>query len=665
MRHALACVAFVVAAGFAAVAIAQDIEPPLLAEAVKSGKLPPMKERLPKTPLAAGFENGRTAGRYGGDLRMLMARDRDIRMMVVYGYARLVGYDEKLRFVPDICASFENVGDREFTFHLRPGHRWSDGTPFTADDFRYFWEDIANNKSLSPLGLPAALLVDGKGPTVTFPDAHTVRYVWDAPNPLFLPALAAPSPLFLYRPAHYLKQFHAKYIGEDKAKAQAAAVKMRNWAGLHHKKDEQYRFDNPDLPTLEPWINTTPLPTTRFVLLRNPYFHRVDPQGRQLPYIDRVIINLADEKLVPAKTGAGDVDLQARYLRFDDYTFLKRNEQRSAYKVRLWETVKGSQIALHPNLNTSDPMWRELLRDVRFRRALSLGINRHELNQVVYFGLVHPSNNTVLPQSPLFDPSFRDAWTKFDLDGANKLLDEMGLTARDSRGLRLTKSGQALEMVVDTAGESTEETDVLELIRDSWRRIGIALYTRPSQREVFRKRVFSGQSVMSVWPGLNNGIPTADMSPEELAPVKQEQLQWPQWGNHVESKGKGGEPPALPEAAELLTLYHAWQRTDDHGERERIWRRMLTIHAEQQFTIGTVTGNLQPVVVHDGLKNVPAKGLYNWDPGAYFGIYRMDTFFFEDRASRANADPKGVRASSDQEDARGSSDRKGARGNSG
>ena len=609
MKRAVAAIVLCIAAHLGANAFAQVAEPPLLVDAVKNGKLPPMAERVPSEPLMTGFDNSRKAGRYGGDLRMLMSRDRDIRMMVVYGYARLVGYDEQLRFVPDICASYENVGDREFTFRLRPGHRWSDGVPFTSDDFRYFWEDVANNKSLSPLGLPTALLVDGKGPTVTFPDKHTVRYVWDAPNPLFLPALAGPSPLFLFRPAHYLKQFHAKYIGEEKAKAQAAAVKMRNWAGLHHKKDEQYRFDNPDLPTLEPWINTTPLPTTRFVLLRNPYFHRVDPKGRQLPYIDRVVISLADEKLVPAKTGAGDVDLQARYLRFDDYTFLKRNEQRSGYKVRLWETVKGSQIALHPNLNTTDPMWRELLRDVRFRRALSLGINRKELNEVVYFGLVQPSNNTVLPQSPLFDKHYRDAWARFDLVAANKLLDEMGLAARDQRGLRLTKDGQALEIVVDTAGESTEETDVLELIRDSWRRLGIALYTRPSQREVFRKRVFSGQSVMSVWPGLNNGIPTADMSPEELAPVKQEQLQWPLWGNHVESKGKGGEAPTIPEAVELLSLYNAWQRAQDTAERERIWRRMLTIHAEQQFTIGTVTGNLQPLVVHHQLRNVPVKGL--------------------------------------------------------
>jgi peptide/nickel transport system substrate-binding protein len=633
IRRILGATALCTLAGLWPVAVlAQADEPPLLAEAVQSKQLPPMHERVPKKPLLVNFDGAkRLPGKHGGDLRMLMAKDRDIRMMVVYGYARLIGYDEELKFVPDIVERYENVGDREFTFHLRPGHRWSDGQPFTSADFRYFWEDVLNNKMLSPIGLPQALLVNGKGPKVSFPDALTVRYAWDEPNPLFLPALAAPSPLFIYRPAHYLKQFHPRYIGEEKAKEQATAAKARNWAGLHNKKDEQYRFDNPDLPTLEPWINTTPLPTTRFVLVRNPYFHRVDQAGRQLPYIDRVIINLSDEKLVPAKTGAGESDLQARYLRFDDYTFLKQGEKRNDYKVRLWKTVKGSQIALYPNLNAADPVWRDLLRDVRFRRALSLAIDRHEINEVIYFGLVQPSNNTVLPQSPLFEKRFRDAWTKFDIQQANLLLDRIGLTKRDKQGIRLMPDGRPLEIVVDTAGESTEETDVLELIRDSWRKIGVALFTRPSQREVFRQRIFSGQSIMSTWSGLNNGIPTAEMSPEELAPLKQDQLEWPQWGNHVESKGKGGEPPALPEARELLALFEAWRRAETNTERDRIWRRMLEIHAEQQFTIGTVTGNLQPVVVSGVLRNVPAEGLYNWDPGAYFGMYRPDTFWFDAR----------------------------------
>ena len=605
-------------------------EPPSLSADVQAGKLPPLAERLPHVPLVyQPPQRDWSLGRYGGEIRTLMAKDRDIRMMVVYGYSRLVGYDEQLRLVPDILQSVDNRDSRVFTLHLRPGHRWSDGTPFTTEDFRYYWEDVANNKELSPFGLPQALQVEGRGPKFEVLDDTTVRFTWQDPNPMFLPALAGPSPLYIYRPSRYLKQFHAKYAGLEKANALATAAGSRSWAGLHQKKDEQFRFDNPELPTLEPWVNTTPLPSTRFVLVRNPYFHRVDSAGRQLPYIDRIIVGITDDKLIPAKTGAGDVDLQVRYLRFDNYTFLKQGEKRNRYHVRLWEKALGSQIALYPNLNAEDPEWRKLMRDVRFRRALSLGVNRHEVNEVVYFGLGKESSNTVLQRSPLFRPEFRTAWTAFDLKAANALLDAIGLTARDANGLRLLPDGRPMELVIDTSGESNEETDVLELIRDSWRKLGIAMFSRPSQREVFRKRVFSGMSVMSVWSGMSNGIPTADMSPNELAPTAQEQLQWPMWGQYYEQSRKGGEAPTPPDAQQLVKLFEAWRNSDSTAEREKIWQQMLAINADQVYTIGIVTRALQPVVVRDNLRNVPADGIYSWDPGAYFGMYHPDTFWID------------------------------------
>ena len=605
-------------------------EPPSLAAAVAAGKLPPLAQRLPKVPRVVDVaRTGWSPGRYGGDLRMLMAKDRDIRMLVVYGYARLVGYDERLRLAPDLLQSIDNDGNRIFTLHLRAGHRWSDGQPFTAEDFRYFWEDVANNKDLSPFGLPRALLVDGRGPKFEVLDATSVRYTWDAPNPQFLTALAGPSPLFIYRPAHYLRQFHARYVGLDAANARAVAAGSRNWAGLHQKLDEQFRNDNPDLPTLEPWINTTPLPTTRFVLVRNPYFHRVDRDGHQLPYIDRVTVNITDDKLIPARAGAGSVDLQARYLRFDNYTFLKQAEARNRYRVYLWEKAIGSQVALYPNLNAEDPVWRNLMRDARFRRALSLGIDRHELNEVVYFGLGKESANTVLPRSSLYRPEFRNAWAEFDVKRANGLLDAIGLARRNEDGIRLLPDGRPMELIVDTSGESTEETDVLELIRDTWRQLGIAMFARPSQREVFRKRVFSGKSMMSVWSGLNNGVPTPEMSPAELAPTTQEQLEWPMWGQYYEQNGKGGEKPPLPEVQELVRLYGEWRKASTDDERERAWLRMLAIHADQVYTIGTVTHALQPVLVSDDLRNVPPDGIFSWDPGAYFGMYHADAFWFD------------------------------------
>jgi peptide/nickel transport system substrate-binding protein len=605
-------------------------EPPSLAADVAAGKLPPLAQRLPGVPLVyAAPRSDWTLGRYGGELRTLMAKDRDIRMMVVYGYSRLVGYDEQLQLVPDILQRIENVDSRIFTLHLRPGHKWSDGRPFTSEDFRYYWEDVAHNKDLSPFGLPQALLVAGRGPKFDVINETTVRFAWDEPNPMFLPALAGPSPLYIYRPAHYLRQFHARYAGLEKANALATAAGSRSWAGLHQKKDEQFRFDNPDLPTLEPWMNTTPLPSTRFVLLRNPYFHRVDTAGRQLPYIDRIIVGITDDKLIPAKTGAGDVDLQVRYLRFDNYTFLKQGEKRNRYHVRLWEKALGSQIALYPNLNAEDAEWRKLMRDVRFRRALSLGINRHEVNEVVYFGLGKESANTVLQRSPLFRPEFRGAWTKFDVKAANAMLDTLGLARRDAAGLRLLPDGRPMELIIDTSGESTEETDVLELIRDSWRQLGIAMFSRPSQREVFRKRVFSGKSMMSVWSGMSNGIPTPDMSPNELAPTAQEQLQWPMWGQYYEQGRKGGEAPTLPDVQELVGLFDAWRNSGSVAEREKIWLRMLAINADQVYTIGIVTRALQPVVIRDTLRNVPPEGIYSWDPGAYFGMYHPDTFWID------------------------------------
>ena len=621
---------FLVLAWLIAVPVYAADEPPALAEEVAAGRLPPLAQRLPHPPCVVDVARpGWTPGRYGGELHMLMAKDRDIRMMSVYGYARLIGYDEQLHLRPDILERIDNDGNRVFTLHLRPGHKWSDGAPFTAEDFRYYWEDVANNKDLSPFGLPRALLVEHRGPKFEALDETTVRYSWDSPNPQFLAALAAPNPLFIYRPAHYLKQFHPRYVGLAKANALATAAGSRNWAGYHQKLDDQYRFDNPALPTLEPWINTTPLPTTRFVLVRNPYFHRVDREGRQLPYIDRVIINVTDDKLIPARTGAGSADLQMRYLRFDNYTFLKQGEARNRYHVHLWEKAIGSQVALYPNENVDDPAWQALMRDARFRRALSLGIDRHEINEVVYFGLGEESANTVLPRSELFRPQFRRAYASYDPGAANALLDALGLTARGDDGLRLLPDGRPMQIIVDTSGESTEETDVLELIRDTWRKLGIALFPRPSQREVFRKRVFAGKSMMSVWPGLSNAIPTPEMSPAELAPTTQEQLEWPMWGQYYELSGSGGEKPASPEVQKLVQLYDEWRHADSDDERERAWLAMLGIHADQVYTIGTVARALQPVVVRDDLRNVPQEGVVSWDPGAYFGMYHMDTFWFD------------------------------------
>jgi peptide/nickel transport system substrate-binding protein len=631
MRRALlaaALVAMLVPPGMAASA-AELHETPMLIEAVATGKLPPVTRRVPQPPMLVQMDGTESRpGRHGGTLNMLIGRSRDVRLLVVYGYARLVGYNRSLEMVPDLLERLDVKEGREFTLHLRKGHKWSDGHPFTAEDFRYYWEDVANNRELSPAGPPRDLLVNGVPPRFEILDERTIRFSWPEPNPDFIPAMAGTSPLFVFRPAHYLKKYHKKYNPKLEQAEKDGSAKRR-WSAVHNRQDNMYQFDNPDLPTLQPWINTTRPPADRFVAVRNPFFHRVDPHGRQLPYIDRVVMAIADSKLIPAKAGAGEADLQARELNFNNYTFLKQNEKLNGFRTLLWRTAVGSHIALFPNLNVSDPVWRTLLRDVRFRRALSLAIDRSLVNQVLYFGLAIESNNTMLPDSPLFRANYQSRWARYDRRAANALLDELGLK-RAADGVRRLPDGRPLEIIVETAGESSEQADVLELVRETWREVGIKLFTKPSQREAFRNRIFAGQTVMSVWSGFENGIATPDMSPDMLAPTSQQQLQWPKFGQYYDTSGKAGEAPDMAPVKELMQLYQQWRATTSRAERERIWHRMLAIHAEQQFTIGIVCGVPQPIVARKTLVNVPEKALYNWEPGAFFGVYRPDTFWFRE-----------------------------------
>jgi peptide/nickel transport system substrate-binding protein len=608
-------------------------EIPLFAEAVRAGKLPPMEKRLPDRPRVVGPAiDGAETPQYGGVLRLLMGDQRDIRFSTVYAYTRLVTFNKKLELVPDLLESFDVENGRVFTLRLRAGHKWSDGNPFTTEDFRYYWENVANEPALSPGGPPRALLAGGKPARVEIVDPVTIRYSWDEPNPAFLVALAAAQPTYIYMPSHYMKQFHPKFSDMATIQAAVKAARVKDWRALHEQKSRQYRPENPALPALDPWTAQTAPPSEMFTFRRNPYFHRVDQKGRQLPYIDEVRMTTGTSSLIPAKVASGEADLQGRYIRFDSYTFLKEAEQRSNYKVRLWERGEGATVALLPNLNAADPVWRGLMRDVRVRRALSLGINRRDINHVIFFGLARESANTLLPQSPLFKPHLEKAFANFDRAEANRLLDEAGLDKRALDGIRLLPDGRRAEITVESAGENTEESDVLELVGHDWHELGIKLFARSTQRDVFRRRINSGQIIMSISTGLDNAIASPDMEPDGLAPMNQAQFQWPQWGLYTESVGREGQRPDVPEALELMDLHKQWLNSTTTEERRKIWDRMLVIHAEQIFTIGIINGSSQPVVVSNRLRNVPEQAVFSFEPGAFFGVYMPDTFWFVDAA---------------------------------
>jgi peptide/nickel transport system substrate-binding protein len=606
------------------------VEPPLFAEKVAKKELPPLAERIPQTPLVVSP----AGGQYGGDIVSLVSRPRDIRYISTYAYTRLVGYDRNLQLQPDLLEKLDNEDDRVFTFTLRAGHRWSDGSPFTAEDFRYYWEDVAQNPDLSPAGPPEFMMVDGKPPRVEILDERTVRYTWDKPNPRFLPQLAGPLDPGIYRASAYLKRFHAKYADKAALDEQAKRNKLKNWAALHNRLDDMKEQTNPDLPTLLPWRITNTAPATRFIFERNPYYHRVDNKGQQLPYVDRMIMDVSASGLFAAKANAGEVDLLFRGLMMSDVPILKEGEKAKGYRTLLWPYARGTELALYPNLNAADPVWRKLNRDLRFRKALSLGIDRKTLNNALLFGLGVEGNNTVVSESPLFSPELRTLNATYDPDEASRLLDEIGLTQRNGAGIRLLPDGRELEIIVETDGESSLVVDGLTLIGEFWREIGVRLFVKPQDRTVLRNRSFAGLTVMVAAQGFDNAIPTAIMPPTEFAPMRQDNYAWPKWGQYVETKGKNGEAVDIPEAKRLLDLYDTWMSTGDRTVQTNVWREMLRNHAENQWVIGTVAGALQPIVMRNGLLGLPEKALYSFEPTSMIGIYRADEIYWNKAAGK-------------------------------
>src|SRR5216683_2730421 len=406
-------------------------ETPMFADQVKSGALPPVGQRIPNPPwIVRKFAGDDGPGQPGGQLNMLVASARDTRLMTIFSYTRLIVYDDQFKLHPDILESYDVKDGREFTLKLRAGHKWSDGQPFTTEDFRFFWEDVANDKELSPSGPSVELLVDGQPPKVDIIDERTIRYTWDKPNPYFIASQARAAPLFLYRPAHYLKKFHIRYTPEKEIlKSAKGGKQVGRWIEIYRR-------------------------------------------------------------------------LEVRYLNMRDYTFLQKSSKSAGVAVHLWEAGVGSQIAFYPNLNADDEVWRKLMRDVRFRRALSLAIDRDELNQVVFLGLARPSNNTIMERSELFRPEYATKWTNHDPWLADKLLDEIGLTERDPQGIRLLPDGRPATIVVEYASEETEDIDTLELVADHWKNVGIEMLVKPQTRDNLRRRTFLGEAIMTAFEGV-------------------------------------------------------------------------------------------------------------------------------------------------------------------
>ena len=440
-------------------------EAPELAELVKQGKLPPVEQRLPEDLMV--IQPVHEIGKYGGiwhrgftgpgdneNGNRIQASDRPILVDETGSVPR-----------PSLGKGWKMSDDgKTYTLYLRKGLKWSDGAPFTADDFVFWFEDIYSNKDIVPTPI-ADMTPEGKPGRIVKVDDYTVNFEFDVPFYLFEELMVGDTLIGggqavrqsekrsygAYAPAHYLKQYLPKYAGGvDKANAAAKAAGYDNWvAYLHFKKDWTL---NPELPVLGPWHTVKPINNPTWVMERNPYYWAVDTEGNQLPYIDGIVMTLAEDlEVLNLRAIAGEYDLQERHVDLGKLPVILDNQEKGNYKVHLDVAFNGADAVYQFNQTyDADPEIAKWLTNADFRRALSLAIDRDQLNQTFWLGVGTPGSPVPGESLPYFPgPGWREKWSTYDPAKANQMLDAIGLGKKDAEGFRLrTDNGERLRLEI-------------------------------------------------------------------------------------------------------------------------------------------------------------------------------------------------------------------------
>ncbi len=597
-------------------------EAPQLHEMVLAGELPPLEERLPLEPLV--IEPVERIGVYGGTWRSGLLGQADSPWV-----SRTMRYDPLLRWSPDLTETIPNVAKdwdvsedgTEFTFYLREGMKWSDGHPFTADDIVYWYEAVILNDELQPVK-PLQMRPGGTLGVVEKVDDYTVKFKFGAPHGLFLKQLGS---FYPYEPAHYMQQWHIDYNKEGVEEA-VAELQMQDWVALYNSKRDS--MNNVELPTLNGWVAVVPANSaTQLVAERNPYYWKVDTEGNQLPYIDRLVYPIVESvDVLVLKALSGEVDMMDRHIATPaNKAVFFDNQEAGDYHFFTVEFAWETPVSIGFNLNHKDPVLKEIFNQKDFRVALSHAINRQEIIDVVYVGDGEPRQPAPLAESPYYNEQLAYQYTEYDVDKANQLLDDLGLE-RGPDGNRMRPDGEPLSFTIHVIAAFEPWAEIMEIVSSYWSELGIISNVEVIERSLFYERKAAYEHDVIVWTGAD-GIALV-MDPRSYMPFSNESLFGIAWADWWRSDGAQGEEP--PEAAKRQQeLYNELQVTVDPARQDEIMREILDIATEQFWVMGITKYYKGYGIVKNNFHNVP-ETVWQWHVSSSPAQTRPEQYFIEE-----------------------------------
>ncbi len=597
-------------------------EAPMLKTMVAAGELPAVEERLPLEPFVEESLEG--IGKYGGTLYdFTMDPNGYGDTMRTRSLAAFRQNADMSGAIPFLLKGWEFSEDTKIlTLYQRRGIKWSDGTPFTADDIIFWWEDDVLNEELNPSGYWWA------APSITKiekVDDWTTKWYFEKSTAYLINLLsfAVPAQNF-FHPKHYVKKWHIKY--NAKADELAKEEGFETWMQAFRQHAEPHQWYDLDSPTIGIWVPKKKT-VTSLIVERNPYFWAVDAAGNQLPYIDRVVTEIVESpEVITLKALAGEMSWRMATL--DQYPLYMKNAKRGDYRVLLYKSVAISAAAYAINQTVEDPVLRKIFRDIRFRRALSLAINREEINNMVFFGKGTPIQVTAFPSSSYYEEKWGKNYAEYDPEEANRLLDEMGLKWDKKRQYRLRPDGERLALTVD--GISAEWAAIShppnELVTAYWEAIGVEVTVQLRDWNLHRARVLGNDFDVSLREQDETTEIFSWALPRRI--ISTYNSHWaPLWDDWMMEKETGEEPPEV--VKKLYETVKIWQATLDKEEYARLAKELWNIHYDNLWVIGTVGLIPVPIVVQNNLKGFSPQGYWGTDTGVPNTVHATQ-WYFED-----------------------------------
>jgi peptide/nickel transport system substrate-binding protein len=448
--------------------------------------LPPVEERLPLNPKVItplneiGVYGGTFERPTGGGLDNYILYTHMAEPFFTYTYPNLGDGPPQ----PNLADKYEfNEEGNVLTITLREGVKWSDGVPMTTADFEFTWYDVWLNEN-ALASVPGQFQLGGLNPDVEIIDDYTFRLIYQEPYYYAINALASLTPAQSIFPKHYLEQFHPDF--NDDA----------NWEDFNNELT--FSAGNLGKVVINAWMTEEVRPGESITLVRNPYYWKVDTEGNQLPYMDRTRITIVEDRdTLGLKAVAGEFDSDGMWLNAAHLQLLKSEEEARGYTVGFWEGVIA--MGVYFNMDVEEEALREIFRDVNFRRAFSVAIDREDINQTIYNGFLEKTGATLTKSTPFYTDEAAQMWADFDIALAQQILADAGYADSDGDGILEHPNGRELSFYAVVAADHSMYVPTLEIMKDTLAEAGIEIILEPTLQATVGDLRLTGDWEIQVW----------------------------------------------------------------------------------------------------------------------------------------------------------------------